>query len=81
MALAAEAVAEFAASLALVEAVAAEVAELLADTPAASDLEDAVVALAADAEALVAAPLADVAAALALPAAAWAWYFAEYSLP
>lgn len=65
----------------MVEAVTAEVAELLADTPAASAFEDAVVALAADAEALLVAPLADVAAALALPAAAWAWYFAEYSLP
>ena len=55
MALAAEAVPELAASPALVEAVAAEVAELLADTPAESAFKDAVVALAAEAEALVAA--------------------------
>jgi hypothetical protein len=68
VALAAEATAELVASLALVEAVAAEVAELPAETPAASAFKDAVVALAAEAEALVAAPLADEAAALALPA-------------
>lgn len=65
----------------MADAVAAEVAALPADTPAASAFEDAVVALAVEAEALVAAPVADAAAALALPAAAWAWYFAEYSLP